>query len=225
MRVLVIGANGQIGRILVNKLQELKNFTPVAMVRNPEQAAAFQSQGVEAVLGDLEGTIDDMAKLFVDENADAIVFTAGSGGKTGADKTMLIDLDGAVKSVKAAEQAGIKRYIMVSAFGVNHWHDNEVPAGVKQLSYYSAAKYYADLFVAHSSLDYTIIRPTALTNEAGVNRIAVSEQTVQKTISRADVAQTIVAVLSEDKTIGQSFPLSSGPVAIEQAISSVNENN
>jgi uncharacterized protein YbjT (DUF2867 family) len=218
MRVLVIGANGQIGQILVNKLQELEDFTPIAMVRKPEQVAAFQNQGIEAVLGDLEGTIDEMTKLFVAEKADAIVFTAGSGGKTGADKTMLIDLDGAVKSVKAAEKAGIKRYLMISAFGVNHWHDNEVPAGVKQLSYYSAAKYYADLFVEASALNYTILRPTGLTNDAGKNKIIVNEQPAAKTIPRADVAQTIIEALKNDQTIGKALTISSGELAIDQAL-------
>lgn len=218
MRVLVIGANGQIGRILIEKLQELADFTPIAMVRKAEQVEAFQNQGIEAVLGDLEGTIDEMASLFLAKKADAIVFTAGSGGKTGADKTMLIDLDGAVKSIKAAEKAGIKRYIMVSAFGVNHWHDNEVPAGVKQLSYYSAAKYYADLFVEASSLDYTILRPTGLTNESEKKHIAIGEQLVEKTISRADVAQVIIEALKNDRTIGKAFTISSGELVIDQAL-------
>jgi hypothetical protein len=39
---------------------------------------------------------------------DAVIFTAGSGGQTGADKTMLVDLDGAIKSMQATEAAGLR---------------------------------------------------------------------------------------------------------------------
>jgi len=118
MNVLIIGANGQIGRHLVRKLQESNKHNAIAMVRSDEQKAAFEEQGVQAVLADLEGSIDEIARAA--EGADAVVFTAGSGGHTGADKTMMIDLDGAIKSVEAAKQAAVRRFIMVSAIGVHH---------------------------------------------------------------------------------------------------------
>lgn len=107
MNVLIIGANGQIGQILVKKLKESGEHRPIAMVRKEEQKIKYEEMGIQAVLADLEGSIDQIASAA--KGADAIVFTAGSGGHTGADKTMLIDLDGAIKSMEAAKQAGIKR--------------------------------------------------------------------------------------------------------------------
>lgn len=107
------------------------------MVRKQEQADAYQKQGVETILADLEGTVDSIAEAA--KGCDAIVFTAGSGGKTGYEKTLLIDLDGAGKTIEAAEKAGIDRFIMVSAIQANNrksWHDNILP--------YYAAKHYAD---------------------------------------------------------------------------------
>lgn len=73
-----------------------------AMIRKPEQADALKELGADVVIGDLEGSVEDLAEAMKDHNA--IVFTAGSGGSTGQDKTLLIDLDGAVKTMEAAEQ-------------------------------------------------------------------------------------------------------------------------
>jgi uncharacterized protein YbjT (DUF2867 family) len=151
MNVLIIGANGQIGRRVVKKIQDTREHSAIAMVRKEAQIAQFEEQGIQTALVDLEGSIDDITNAAKD--ADAVVFTAGSGGHTGADKTMMIDLDGAVKSIEAAKQAGAKRFIIVSAIGVHHrenWRGS-VP-------YYSAAKHYADVWLRNSGLDYTIIR-------------------------------------------------------------------
>jgi uncharacterized protein YbjT (DUF2867 family) len=83
------------------------------MIRKKEQAEVLQKLGAETVIADLEGDVKQIAKAA--EGCEAIIFTAGSGAHTGADKTILIDLDGAVKTIEAAEQIGSKRFIMVSA--------------------------------------------------------------------------------------------------------------
>ena len=105
MKVLVVGSNGQIGQRLIQLLRASQEHTVRAMVRIKEQAYAYEKQGVETVLADLEGTVDSIAAAA--EGCDAIVFTAGSGGKTGHDKTLLIDLDGAVKTIEAAEKEAL----------------------------------------------------------------------------------------------------------------------
>lgn len=218
MRVLIIGAYGKIGKILVEKLDKSIDFIPIAMVRKAEQFQEFLNQGIEAVLGDLEGSINSLTEIMSDKKVEAVVFTAGSGEHTGADKTMLIDLDGAVKSIKAAKKAQVQRYIIVSAVGVNQWHNEQIPITVKRGSYYSAAKYYADLFLENSMLNYTILRPSKLTDESGKNKISVNEQSSYKNISREDVAQTIIEVLISEKTINKSFDISGGTRPIEEAI-------
>lgn len=124
MKVLVIGANGQIGQLIVENLQAADGFSPVAMVRKEEQKAGLKEKGITSVLADLEGPVEDLTKAM--KGCDAVVFTAGSGGKTGADKTLLIDLDGAVKCVEAAEAANVKRFVMISALQANNrenWND------------------------------------------------------------------------------------------------------
>lgn len=215
VKVLVVGANGQIGKQVVELLKESKEHTPRALVRKTDQADAFQQAGVEAVVADLEGSVDDIAKAA--EGCDAIVFTAGSGGHTGADKTLLVDLDGAVKTMEAAQQKGIDRYVMVSAFQANNrenWNE--------KIRHYYVAKHYADKELERSGLTYTIVRPGGLTNEPGTGKIAVGGQLADRTtISRADVAKTVFACLDDEKTYRQSFDVVAGDEDIESALGSL----
>ena len=215
MNVLVVGANGQIGKHLVHLLHQSNEHHVRAMVRSEEQVKQLEENGIEAVQGNLEGTVDEIAKAA--NGCDAIVFTAGSGGHTGADKTLLIDLDGAVKTMEAAKKAQISRYIMVSAFQAHNrenWSEAIKP--------YYVAKHYADKMLVQSNLDYTIIRPGGLTNESGTGKIAVGENVQRSTIPREDVARTIIACLQENKTIKHSFDLVSGDVPISEAVKKLN---
>ena len=211
MNILVVGANGQIGKHVVSKIQSTNEHTAIAMVRKEEQKAQFEEQGAKTALVDLEGSIGDIADAA--KGADAIVFTAGSGGHTGADKTMMIDLDGAIKTMEAAKQAGVKRFVTVSAIGV---HNRDKWMG--SVPYYSAAKHYADVWLRESGLDYTIIRPGGLINDAGTGNIKVAVDLEVGKITREDVASTILASLENDHTIGKEFDMINGETPIKDAL-------
>lgn len=211
MKVFVIGANGQIGQHLIRLLQEHEDHTPVAMVRKQEQADDYKEQGVEAVLADLEGSVEEITNAA--KGCDAIIFTAGSGGHTGADKTLLIDLDGAVKSVEAAEKAGIERFVIVSALQA-HRREN----WSEQIKPYYVAKHFADRMVEQSGLTYTIIRPGGLLNEEGTGQVTAAEDIRTGSIPREDVARTIVAALDEENTYYKAFDLISGELPIKDAL-------
>jgi len=211
MKVLVAGANGQIGRLLVEMLKTGGKHTPIAMVRKPEQAERYRASGVESIVADLEAGVDELAAAV--RGCDAIVFTAGSGAKTGYDKTLLIDLDGAVKLIEAAEQAGVRRFVMVSALGAEQrerWHESIRP--------YYVAKHYADRLLTASKLDYTILRPGGLTDEPGTGMISIEPATTGGTIPREDVAGVIAAVLEAPATYRQAYDLLSGKQSIGDAI-------
>lgn len=211
MNVLVVGANGQVGKLLVNQLKESKEHTVKAMVRKVEQAEAFKKLDIEVAVASLEQSVEDIAQAA--RGCNAIVFTAGSGRNTGYDKTLLIDLDGAVKTIEAAEKAGIKRFIMVSAIQVHrreNWHEKMLP--------YYAAKYYADKMLEQSELTYTIIRPGGLLSEPGTGMIKAASDIRSGKIPREDVARTIIYSLTEENTYYQSFDLVSGEVPIGEAL-------
>lgn len=214
MKVLVIGANGQVGQQVVNMLHAHEQHSVRAMVRKQDQLEDFQKKGIEAVLADLEGTVDEIAEAA--KGCDAIVFSAGSGGHTGADKTLLIDLDGAVKAMEAAEKIGIERFVIVSSFQAHNrqnWPENLKP--------YYVAKHYADRVLMNSGLNYTIIRPGYLKNEKGTGLVTAAENLPVGYIPREDVARTIVQALDEPNTYRKAFDLMSGDKEISEALKSL----
>lgn len=211
MKVFVVGANGQIGKHLVDLLKDSPDHTVRAMIRKEDQRKHFEKNGIEAAVVSLKGTVDEIANAA--KGCDAIVFTAGSGGSTGADQTLLIDLDGAVKTIEAAENLGINRFIMVSAFQANNrenWNEAIKP--------YYVAKHYADRALLQSDLNYTIIRPGGLVNEPGTGKVTAAEELERGSIAREDVARTILASLTEENTYKRSFDLISGDTAIAEAL-------
>lgn len=212
MKVLVIGANGQIGKHLVRLLQDSDEHTVKAMVRKEEQIEALQNNGIEAVLANLEGSVDEIAQAV--KGADAVVFTAGSGGSTGADKTLLIDLDGAVKSIEAAEKVGADRFVLVSAYQA-HNRDSWADSPIKP---YMVAKHFADKALEASSLNYTIVRPGGLLNDPDTNKVEIAENIESGSIPREDVAKVIVASLTEESTYRKGFDLMSGDTPISEAV-------
>lgn len=213
MKVLVVGANGQIGKHLIRYMNGHDAIKAKAMIRDQGQAGFFHEENAEVVLCDLE---DDLPVLVAAaKDCDALVFTAGSGPHTGKDKTLMIDLDGAVKTIQAAEQAGIKRYVMISSFDTTR---AAIQAASESFAPYVVAKHYADVALRASDLDYTIIHPGLLTNEEPTGKVTLGERVDPDEIPRADVAKVILAVLENDATIGKEFQVVRGQVEVTEAV-------
>ncbi|WP_096274503.1 SDR family oxidoreductase [Paucisalibacillus globulus] len=215
MNVFLIGANGQVGKHIVKFLQESEQYELTAMVRSKEQAESLNQIGVNAVVANLEGSVDKISEAM--KGSDAVIFSAGSGGKTGPDKTLLVDLDGAVKSMEAAEKVGANRFVMVSAFKAydrESWKESPIKP-------YMIAKHYADRMLVESNLNYTIFGPGLLLNEPGTGKIAVGETFEKTSIPREDVARTVVASLDEEKTYKKTIGLMSGETPVEDALKKI----
>lgn len=213
-KTLVIGANGQIGKQLVTLLCT-ENSPVKAMIRNSQQASFFQDLGAETVIADLEAPLPDDA--FTD--CDKVVFTAGSGGKTGADKTILIDLWGAVKAIDMAKKHGITQFVMVSARDAGH-----PETGSAAIKHYNVCKHFADEYLLASGVPYTILRPGKLTDDKATGLISTQRtgQADKDIITRADVASCIKFCLTHTESINQIDELYNGNETIQQAfISSV----
>lgn len=211
MKVLVVGANGQIGRHIVSLLADSSEYTAKAMIRKEEQINFFDSLGVETILMSLEDKVQEIASAMKD--CDAVIFTAGSGAATGPDKTLLIDLDGAAKTVEAAELTGVKRLLMVSAIHADrreNWSESMAP--------YYVAKHHADNIVRASSLDYTIIRPGLLTDDKGTGKVRAGENLNYGEIPREDVARVLFHALNNKNLYHKTFEIVSGEEEIEQAL-------
>ncbi|WP_409252807.1 SDR family oxidoreductase [Bacillus sp. SCS-153A] len=216
MKILVVGANGQIGKQLVGIIQNSGSHTARAMIRKQEQVSHFESLGAETAVVNLEGEVEDIAKAA--EGVDAIVFTAGSGPHTGADKTLMIDLDGAVKTIKAAEKAGVKRFVMVSSFDTTRKAIQEAP---ESFAPYVVAKHYADEWLRGTDLDFTIVHPGRLTNENGTGKVEAAREVERGEIPREDVAQVIFGCLEDESTIGKEFQVVSGSADVKKSLSNI----
>ncbi|WP_371018562.1 SDR family oxidoreductase [Pseudalkalibacillus sp. JSM 102089] len=216
MKVLIVGANGQVGKHLVSFIQDHKDLEAKVMIRKEEQASYFKDLGAETAVVDLEEDIPALAKAA--EGVDAVVFTAGSGPNTGADKTVLVDLDGAVKTIEATKQAGVKRFIMISSFDTSREAIQSAPSS---FSPYVVAKHYGDKWLRATDLDYTIIHPGLLTNDNGIGKVNAAYEVERNEIPREDVASVIVATLENDATIGKEFQVVTGTNSIKDEIGSL----
>ncbi len=210
MTVAVIGANGGIGRRLLPRLVDA-GHDAVGVVRAEGQFDAIRDCGAEPRLGDLEG---EFAPAL--DGADAVVFTAGAGGSTGWDKTILVDLWGAERAIRTCEANGIDRFVMISSRGADDPERRQGP-----IKPYIVAKHVADRTLQQSSLDETILRPTRLTDDEGTGRVAAyfgEDPETGDPIPRADVAQAVGHCLAGEETIGHAITLYGGDTPIEKAL-------
>ncbi|PXA03194.1 hypothetical protein DDZ13_13295 [Coraliomargarita sinensis] len=217
MRFLLLGATGQIGRLLVPKLlQDGHELT--ALVRDASAASDLAEIGVQLAEGDLENTFDEA----VAKGYDAVIFTAGSGASTGKDKTLTVDLWGAVQAVRYCERHSTPRFVMISALKAQ-----DPNQGKEAIKPYLVAKHAADEILKASKLDYTILRPGRLSDEpeTGTIRAASRLDDFNGVISRANVAESIRQCLNHESTIGKTIDLLDGDTPIPQALSRVGEAN
>jgi nucleoside-diphosphate-sugar epimerase len=144
------------------------------------------------------------------------VFTAGAGGDTGWDKTLLIDLWGARRSIDACVDRGIDHFVMIRSIQAS-----DPLAAPDEIRPYLVAKRSADDYLRSSALDATILRPTALTDDEGTGQVSVASDHRGEggdDIPRADVAQTVVVCLDTAATTGEIHRLFGGETPIERAI-------
>ena len=202
-KILTIGANGQIGRLVCEKARSAS--LPVrAMVRDEAQRSHFEDLGIETVVGDLEG---EFAHAF--DGCDRVVFTAGSGGATGGDKTLLVDLYGAIRSIEESEARGIGHFVMVSAMRAER--PLEAPPGLR---HYMVAKLLADRRLLESDVRATILRPGRLTDEAGSGRVRTTAGGAGFDISRENVADCVIEALRTPASMDRVVDLLDGETPI-----------
>jgi len=212
MDVLVAGGHGQIARHLLRKLAAAGHH-PRGLIRNPDHAADLEADGAVPVLCDLEQ--DDPAPHL--GTADAIVFAAGAGPGSGAERKRTVDYGGAVKLIEAAEALGVRRYLMVSSMGAD-----DPASASEEMRPYQQAKHDADEALAGSGLDWTIVRPGRLTNEPGTGFVEAAAQLGRRgEVPRDDVALVLLEALDAPNTVRVTFELLAGETPAREAVRSL----
>lgn len=214
MRVVIAGGHGRIALRLARLLSE-RGDQPVGLIRNPEHADDVRDAGAEPVVVDLElADVDELARALAD--ADAVVFAAGAGPGSGAARKETMDYGGAVKLIGAAQEAGVRRYVIVSSMGA----DARTP-GDDVFDVYQRAKGRADDALRASGLEWTVVRPGGLTDDPGTGRVTLGATVPRGQVTRDDVAAVLLAVLDSPHTIGRTLELVGGDTPVPDAIDAV----
>jgi uncharacterized protein YbjT (DUF2867 family) len=218
MRAAIVGGHGQVARHLLVELRR-SDIDAVALVRNQAYRDELEHRGAEVRILDIERQdADAFAAAF--EGCTAVVFTAGGGPDGNIERKRTVDLEGSLKSIEGARRAGIRRFVQVSAIGVD-----DPPSADRGAVWraYVEAKRDADAALRASGLDWTIIRPGRLTDEPATGLVALGQDVPRADIPRADVAAVLAAVIGNPATIGKQWNLVSGDTPVPEAVQSASK--
>ena len=196
MKLTIFGASGKTGVELVKQALE-KDHEVTAFLRDPDRLPVKYDQ-MELVIGDvLSG--ENIADAV--QGQDAVVCVLGSNDL----KKTTIRSQGTVNIIQAMKQENIQRFIVVSAMGTGDSWDTLSASG--KFLYATVLKSSREdheaqeTAVKESGLDWTIIRPSGLTDELKTGEYEVGENIPAKTsrIARADVADLILKELEHNQ--------------------------
>jgi nucleoside-diphosphate-sugar epimerase len=211
--VAIAGAHGKIALRLIPLLAK-RGDGVIGLIRNPDHAEEVTEAGASPVVCDLErATIEEIAVAI--EDADAVVFSAGAGPGSGAERKVTMDRDGAVKLLAAAGRVGAGRYVIVSSVGAEDPPDEDDVFGV-----YLRAKAEADAAVMASDRLWTVVRPGGLTDDPGTGRVRLSAEPYRGRVPRDDVAAVLARLLHDERTTGLVLYINGGEVPIDEAVES-----
>lgn len=209
--ILIIGGHGKVALLLERLLAE-RGEQATGLIRNAEQQYDVSAAGARPLVADIQRLSTQEIGAIIG-GRDAVVWSAGAGGGD-PKRTYAIDRDAAIRSIDAAVATGVRRYVMVSYFGAGP--DHGVPE-TDSFFPYADAKTAADAHLRESGLDWTIVAPSTLTLDDPTGSIDATA-TTSGSVSRADVAAVIAAVLADDSTIGRTIRFNSGSTPIAQAV-------
>ncbi|GII99911.1 putative NADH-flavin reductase [Sediminihabitans luteus] len=201
MKIALVGAHGKVGQIAIGDLTAAGHEV-TGIIRSPEQSDQIAGLGAQPLVLDVAtASADDVAAGL--RGHDAVVWSAGAGGGGDAERTYSVDRDAAIRTMDAAASEGVRRYVMVSFIGAVH--DHGVPRDDPFFAY-ADAKVAADDHLRGTDLDWAILGPGTLTDDAtrGAVRVLADGDPVPEDSStaRATVAAVITAVLGSGTVAG-----------------------
>ncbi|MEO6972841.1 MAG: SDR family oxidoreductase [Rhodoferax sp.] len=196
MKILVLGATGATGRLIVSKAVA-KEYEVIALVRSKAKAADLT--GAELVEGDARDP-DALARAIV--GCDAVVSSLGTAMSPFREVTLLSTATRALVGVMA--QQNVHRLVCITGLGAG---DSRGHGGFffdRLFLPLMLRKVYEDKdrqedAIRASTLDWTIVRPTVLNDKPARGRTqALTDLSGIHggTIARADVADFVVQQLA-----------------------------
>ena len=203
MKVLVVGATGSIGRLVVEEAIR-QGHVVRALARDARKARRLPAE-TEVIIGDLT-RLETLAQPV--NGVDAIVFTHGSdgGGKAGAER---VDYGG-VRSVLAALAGRSVRVALMTAIGVTN-REGDYNRQTEAHDW----KRRGERLVRASGLPYTIVRPGWFDyNKPDEHQLVLLQgdrrhagDPSDGVIARRQLAQVLVASLTSGGALKKTFEL------------------
>ncbi len=224
MRVAILGGTGFVGSYLIDSLLDAGHCVSV-LVRPGSENKLRRRDEVAITSGDLSasGAIDDTCS-----DCDALIYNVGilreypRQGITFKETQLL----GVECAIAAAQKAGLKRFLLMSANGVR-----------EDGTSYQTTKYQAEKRLRDSGLDYTIFSPSVIFGDprgqmefatqlyddmvapalpavgfyTGLNPAA--GKIMMSPVHVADVAAAFVKTLEDERFVGQTIRIG-GPEAL-----------
>jgi putative NADH-flavin reductase len=205
MKLAIFGATGKTGIELVKQALE-KRDAVTAFVRDAARML-IENENLTFVTGDVFDA-GSVAKAV--ENQDAVVCVLGAGNDL---KKTSVRTDGTINIIRGMQKNNIKRLIVVTAMGVGEsWDDLSL---INKIFFATLLKSSRDdheaqeAAVKESGLDWTIIRPSGLTDtpRTGVYDVGENIPAVTSKIPRADVADLILKEIGNNTIIGKAVTI------------------
>ncbi|MCU6482257.1 uncharacterized protein YbjT (DUF2867 family) [Arthrobacter silviterrae] len=211
-KAMIIGGHGKIALLLAPLLRDA-GWDVSGVIRSAAQIDDVAAAGATPVVHDVaSSSVDQLAALVAGQ--DAVIWSAGAGGGS-AERTYAVDRDAAIRSMDAAEKAGVGRYVMVSYLGART--DHGVPPGDSFFAY-AEAKAAADTHLRAMGLAWTILGPGALTSDEATGTVTTTVDPARRNTSRANVALVAAAVLDRPDTVRRTIEFTDGDTSVEQAL-------
>jgi len=221
MRVVIAGGHGKIA-LRLERVLSGRGDRAVGLVRNPDHVPDVQQTGADAHVVDLEAsTAEQLAETL--SGADAVVFAAGAGPGSSAERKDTVDRGAAVLLADAAVVAGVPRYVLISSPGVDR---PPAPGTDEVWAAYLRAKKAAEVEVAQRAVALTVLRPGRLTDDAGTGLVRLAPPGLPRgDVTREDVAEVVAGLLAEPASDGLVLDLLGGDTPVADAIAAVVRGN
>ncbi|GAB3567592.1 SDR family oxidoreductase [Arthrobacter alkaliphilus] len=216
-RIAIIGGHGKVA-LQLSRILSSEGHAVTSFIRNPAHAPDVEATGALPVVLDVENSTTAEIAAALDGH-EAMVWSAGAGGGN-PERTYAVDRDAAIRSMDAAAQTGVARYVMVSYLGAGPGHG--VPAD-NSFYAYAEAKAAADQYLRATDLEWTILGPGTLTGNPGSGLIEVSPKDpgTGRETSRANVALVAAAALELPETVRRTIEFRDGSVPVVEALTAL----
>lgn len=205
MKIVVFGATGKTGIELVKQALE-QGHVVTAFVRDPARLA-IENENLTFVGGDV---FDPVSVAQAIKDQDAVVCVLGAGSDL---KKTTVRTTGTINIISSMQTNNVKRIMVVTAMGVGEsWDDLSL---FNKFFFATLLKSSRDdhetqeVAVKESGLDWTIIRPSGLTDtpRTGVYEVGEKIPATTSKIARADVADLIIKELEQNVLIGKAVTI------------------